>query len=124
LSLRVIAEETDSEKIKEFRRRYCHGQRGAELAAKLRGTLFDLPDADFDLLYEACADHTDGLTEGDITVQTCWDADRLDLGRVGTEPDPRRLCTAEAKAPAMRKWADGRACFEVVPDLVKAEWGI
>lgn len=101
-----------------------HGQRGADLAATLRGTLFELPDTDFRLLYYACAAHTDGLTEGDITVQTCWDADRLDLGRVGTTPDPRKLCTNAAKAPAMRKWADGRACFEVVPDLVKAEWGI
>jgi len=101
-----------------------HGQRGAELAAELRGQLFDLPDADFDLLYQACVGHTDGLIEGDITVQTCWDADRLDLGRVGTAPDPRRLCTAAAKSAKMRKWADGRACFEVVPDLVRDEWGI
>ena len=60
-----------------------HGQRGAELAAELRGTLFDLPDADFELLYEACARHTDGLTDADITIQTCWDADRLDLGPRG-----------------------------------------
>ena len=27
------------------------------------------------------------------TVQTCWDADRLDLGRVGITPDPRYLGT-------------------------------
>lgn len=103
---------------------YCHGLRGAELAASLRGTLFDLPDADFALLHEACADHTDGLLDGDITVQTCWDADRLDLGRVGMPPDPRKLCTAAAKAITMRKWADGRAAFEVVPDLVKTDWRI
>jgi uncharacterized protein len=103
---------------------YCHGQRGAALAAELRGQLFDLPDADFDLLHQACVDHTDGLLDGDITMQTCWDADRLDLGRVGTDPDPRRLCTAAAKAITMRKWADGRACFEVVPDLVRNEWAV
>ena len=57
----------DSRRINECTD-YCHGQRGAELAASLRGTLFDLPDADFDLLYQACADHTDGLTDADITV--------------------------------------------------------
>jgi uncharacterized protein len=101
-----------------------HGQRGAELAAELRGTLFDLSDTHFDLLYEACAEHTDGLTEADITVQACWDSDRLDLGRVGNTPDPHRLCTAAAKADTMRKWADGRACVELVPDLMKAEWRI
>jgi uncharacterized protein len=101
-----------------------HGRRGADLAAELRGTLFDLPDADFDLLYEACAAHTDGLTEADITVQVCWDADRLDLGRVGITPSPEKLCTSAARAAKMLKWADGRATFENVPDLVKAEWGI
>ena len=36
---------------------FGHGQRGAELAAELRGDLFDLCDADFELLYEACAKH-------------------------------------------------------------------
>lgn len=101
-----------------------HGKRGAELAAAFRGKWFNLPDDDFDLLYEACACHTDGRTDGDITVQTCFDADRLDLGRVGTMPEPTRLCTEVAKRPDMLKWADGRACFEVVPELVRTDWGI
>jgi len=101
-----------------------HGERGADLAAEFRGKLSSLSDAYFDLLYEACAQHTDGLIAGDITVQTCWDSDRLDLGRVGTEPDPRRLCTEAAKSAKMRSWADGRACLEVVPDLVRQVWGI
>lgn len=101
-----------------------HGLRGAELAAQLRGTLFSLPDDDFELLQFACAHHTEGLTEGDVTVQTCWDADRLDLGRVGMTLEPRKLCTAAAKTPKMLKWADGRAAFEVVPERVKADWGI
>jgi uncharacterized protein len=49
------------------------------------------------LLQLACAGHTDEQTHPDSTVQTCWDADRLDLGRVGITPEPRRLCTAAAK---------------------------
>ena len=56
-----------------------HGKHGAEQAALLRGDLFDLADDDFALLYDACVWHTDGLTEGHLTIQTCWDADRLDL---------------------------------------------
>ena len=28
---------------------------------------------------------------------TCWDPDRLDLGRVGITPNPRYLCTDAAK---------------------------
>jgi uncharacterized protein len=101
-----------------------HGQRGADLARQLRGGVFELSDPDFDLLYTACVGHTDGKTDADITVQTCWDADRLDLGRVGICPHPSRLCTDTAKQPEILKWADGRACFQVVPELVVKEWKI
>jgi uncharacterized protein len=101
-----------------------HGERGAKLALELRDDLFLLEDDDFDLLYEACARHTDGLIEADITTQTCWDADRLDLGRVGILPEATKLCTPAARKPSILEWADGRATFEVVPGLVKDEWGI
>ena len=47
--------------------------------------------------------------DADITVQTCWDADRLDLGRVGIRPDPRRLCTAAARNPRMIEAAFARS---------------
>lgn len=101
-----------------------HGERGGDLALVLRDEWLVLSDEEFDLLYEACAGHTDGETEADITIQTCWDADRLDLGRVRVCPEPSKLCTKAAKNPEMLKWADGRACFEVIPDFVQADWGI
>lgn len=101
-----------------------HGRRAAEWAAQLRGSLFQLPDAEFERLSQACARHTDGLVEGDVTVQTCWDADRLDLGRVRIPPHVSKLCTSAAKEPQMMTWADGRACFRVVPEIVRVEWGI
>ena len=50
------------------------------------------------LLTEALKYHSDGYTEADITVQVCWDADRLDLGRVGLRPRADRLCTNTAKS--------------------------
>ena len=99
-----------------------HGRRGAELAVQLRGSFFDLSDGDFALLHEACSLHTNGLTEADITVQTCWDADRLDLGRVGITPEPRYLCTAAAKSQEMIKWADIRACDDVIPEFAQGTW--
>ncbi len=68
-----------------------HGLRGADLASRFRGGLFHLSDNDFDLLYQACRDHTKGTTAGDITIQTCWDSDRLDLGRVGIFPSSQYL---------------------------------
>lgn len=74
-----------------------HGHRAAAYARDLRGTWFDATDAEMDLLTLACELHSDGFTEADVTVQTCWDADRLDLGRVGIRPSARHLCTEVAK---------------------------
>lgn len=101
-----------------------HGQRAADFAADLRGRAFDLPDREFGLLYRACAGHTHERTHPDRTIQTCWDSDRLDLGRVGMTPHPDRLCTDAAKSYDMISWANGRACFHVVPSFVKDDWGI
>lgn len=70
-----------------------HGARGAEFASVHRGDTFELPDEDFELLEYACIWHTDGTHHDDATIATCWDADRLDLGRVGIIPDPYRMCT-------------------------------
>ena len=101
-----------------------HGSRAAQFAAQLRGTVFDLDDHAFRLLYRACEGHTHERAHPDVTIQTCWDSDRLDLGRVGITPHSSRLCTELAKRPEVIKWADGRACFRVVPAFVADEWGI
>lgn len=74
-----------------------HGRRAAEYARTLQGVWFKLETAELDLLCHACLLHSDGFTQADLTVQACWDADRLDLGRVGIKPDPRYLCTSHAK---------------------------
>jgi uncharacterized protein len=99
-----------------------HGRRGAQLAARLRGESFDLDDDAFDQLYTACAEHTDGRTDGDVTIQTCWDADRLDLGRVGMAVDPRFLGTDAARQREIIRWAEGRAAFHFVPEIVTDVW--
>jgi len=99
-----------------------HGRRGAEFAASLRGSLFWLSNQDFDLLHTACTYHTDGLTEGDITIQTCWDADRLDLRRAGIIPRKRYLCTPAAQDKGFLRWANERSRKGVVPDIVYREW--
>lgn len=98
----------DSRRINEHLDR-GHGARGAELALQLRGKYFDIPDAGMDKLVLACRTHSDGLSEGDLTVRTCWDADRLDLGRVGITPDPRRMSTPEARRRDVLKKANARS---------------
>lgn len=74
-----------------------HGTRAAASIAELTEDLPALTREEKDLLSYACIHHSDGLREADVTVQVCWDADRLDLGRVGHVPDPERLCTAAAR---------------------------
>ena len=75
-----------------------HGLRAVEYATVMRNQLFEIDNTGFDLLCEALAGHSDGKTEADVTVQTCWDADRLDLGRIGVYPKTELLCTATAKS--------------------------
>lgn len=74
-----------------------HGSRGAAYAASLRGMLFDLTDENFELLRYACIWHTHGRLSDQPTIGTCWDADRLDLGRVGTQPKAEYMSTEFAR---------------------------
>jgi uncharacterized protein len=101
-----------------------HGRRGSELAGKLRGIAYELDDKSFALLIQACDLHTEGQRDGDVTLRTCWDADRLDLARVGITPRPERLCTQEARGADLLKWAIQRGERLIVPALVSEEWGL
>jgi uncharacterized protein len=47
-----------------------------------------------ELLTFACRHHGDGMVDAGVGVQTCRDADRLDLGRVGIAPDPEPCARA------------------------------
>ena len=77
-----------------------HGLRGAEKAKRLRDKL-DLGDTAFELLFQACAGHTDLVFSHDVTIATCWDADRLDLDRVGIDPHPDYFSTYEGARLAL-----------------------
>ena len=73
-----------------------HGARAAVFAMKHRD-IIPLNDVQFKQLTDACKGHTDGTRPECITINTCWDADRLDLGRVGIAPDSSYLHNEEAK---------------------------
>ena len=68
-----------------------HGFRAASYAAQLNGRYFKLDGLQLDVLCHAMTHHSNGAVDADPTVQTCWDADRLDLGRVGIKPAARYL---------------------------------
>jgi uncharacterized protein len=86
-----------------------HGARAADFARSLHGLAFTLTDNELVVLLVACQGHTHGRNSDNVTVQTCWDADRLDLGRVGIRPLAERLCTETARNPETIEWAYRRS---------------
>ena len=74
-----------------------HGQRAAVMAYDLNGLFYNLNDRDLERLCDAIAGHSFGGTSKDVTIQTCWDADRLDLGRVGIVPSDKYLSKVGAQ---------------------------
>lgn len=72
-----------------------HGARGAEFAKEcFKEHRLDITQEQFDKLYHACKFHTTEHRSGDATIDTCYDADRLDLGRVGIKLNPHKMATA------------------------------
>jgi uncharacterized protein len=75
-----------------------HGPRAAAFAVALHEEgLLAVTDEQLDLLHHACFEHADGTVSTDPTVGVCWDADRLDLPRVGITPRPDLFSTAAAR---------------------------
>ena len=75
-----------------------HGPRAAAFAGELHGEgLLAITTKQLELLQHACYEHTNGLVSDDPTVGACWDADRLDLPRVGVTPRPELFSTDRAR---------------------------
>ena len=102
-----------------------HGRRGAAPRRRVaRAGLRAAPTPSS----SSCTVHVNGIptgrTDPDVTVRTCWDSDRLDLGRVGIVPSPKYLCTPSAKSPKIIDWAYTRSIKGYEPDFVMADWGV
>lgn len=95
--VRLFAFLHDSQRQNEFDDP-SHGFRAAAYASTVRPLFFPhITDKQLKLLQAACLGHSSGELKADKTIMTCWDADRLDLWRVGITPDPLRLCTDAAR---------------------------
>ena len=73
-----------------------HGLRAAEYAKTIR-TMLAIDDLQFTKLIHAIRNHTNEIHNQDLTIGACYDADRLDLPRVGIIPNPKYLNTQFAK---------------------------
>ena len=76
-----------------------HGNRAAEFVGVFANDWIQLSNDQLEQLKEAVRYHSMGRLTRDITIQSCWDADRLDLGRVGKRPHPTYLGTRAAREP-------------------------
>jgi len=73
-----------------------HGLRASLLVDVIRRSeLSFLDDCQISKLKRACQLHTHVLRTGDMTVDICFDADRMDLVRVGIIPLPERMATKQ-----------------------------
>lgn len=84
-----------------------HGERAADYAKELfEKGLLPITGQQLGQLACACASHShSGARSDNVTVQVCWDADRLDLYRVGIIPDPEFLYTDIAKTRELMDYA-------------------
>ena len=73
-----------------------HGVRSADMLVTMRDTILkDFTDEEVSLLEKACRYHTTELRTGIPTIDVCFDADRLDLCRVGITPNPKLMASKE-----------------------------
>ena len=73
---------------------YEHGPRASKFIDTIRvSQLSALNDEQIDKLKRACELHTIEDRTGDITIDICFDSDRMDLLRVGITPLPDRMAT-------------------------------
>ena len=87
-----------------------HGRIAAMYVMKIRKTfLSGLSDKQIEKLKTACRIHPTRRRCGDITVDICLDADRLDLPRVRIRTEPRRMATDAGRKYAMNTYADNLA---------------
>ena len=92
----------------------AHGPRAAAFAGMLHAAeLLPITAAQLDLLQHACFEHTNGFVSTDPTVGACWDADRLDLPRVGIAPNPALFSTERAHEgpPAIAQLPDWETLY-------------
>ena len=73
-----------------------HGVRAADMLPTIRDTILkSFTDEEVSLLEKACRYHTTELRTGIPTIDVCFDADRLDLCRVGITPNPKLMASKE-----------------------------
>jgi uncharacterized protein len=102
-----------------------HGRRSGEFAVHCRDLGYKLDDDDFERLHTAIVGHNKCCADpGDETIRICWDAERLDLPRLGLTARPNAMHTEAARDKSIREWAGKRSRHGHVPKLVETRWAL
>ena len=97
LVVRAFAYIHDVERVNE-NDDWQHGPRAALLVDEICSSVLGfLNDLEIEQLKEACRLHTLRHKTEDATVNACFDADRLDLGRLGITPNPNKMATVQGR---------------------------
>lgn len=102
----------------------AHGWRAANFVRLLAEKgLLKLEGPRMIRLLEACEFHEHGHVSSDPTIGCCWDADRLELSRLGIRPQSRYLSTDAANDILVQEqaWKRGRGWLSI-PDLARRWW--
>ncbi len=102
-----------------------HGERAASFVRELKreGALW-FSTTRVELLAAACAGHHHPRISGDPTVGCCWDADRLDLSRLGARPREQLLSTKASRDAELQSGAWKRGVETEVEVCGLAAWGM
>jgi MoaA/NifB/PqqE/SkfB family radical SAM enzyme len=93
----IAASLHDIGRIGKKEKNKTHALRGAEIAGKMLKKYFSDCDIDSEKIIYAIRHHSEGKVSNDPLIGTIWDADRLDLERVGIKINPAFLSTKAAK---------------------------
>lgn len=114
LVVRLFAYLHDSCRLDDYRD-IDHGPRASELTKSLRnGLLSELTEKEYIQLSFACENHTRLLRSEDETVNTCFDADRLDLTRLGKKIRPELMATQLGASMAIKADPLNRDLSEII----------
>ena len=73
-----------------------HGVRAAAFLRSVPQELIRIPADGMDVVTSALEQHSGAKTSSEPSTAICWDADRVNLWRLGIEPHPQYLSTRSA----------------------------
>jgi uncharacterized protein len=96
-----------------------HGVRAAEFVRLINNDFLNLSEHKLKLLVFACEGHNSIRFNDNLTIQACWDADRLDLLRANIKPSSEYMNLAISKEKSTMDWANKRSKSNSISEIAK-----